>query len=510
MRYLIGGQLREWDGPFSQVHSPILVDRKPFLLGRVPQLTEQQATEALEAAAAAYAGGLGAWPAMSPKDRIGCLRDFVRRMRALRIEVVRLLMWEICKVRADAEKEFDRTVEYIEDTIEQVEEMDRTSSSFLREEGFMAQIRRCPLGVVLCMGPFNYPLNETYTTLIPALVMGNTVVAKPPKFGVLLHAPLLEAFRDSFPPGGVNFISGEGPVVIGPIMKSGKVQVLAFIGTSRVSDILRQQHPYPHRLRCVLGLEAKNPAFVLPDADLDEAVRELTAGALSYNGQRCTAIKMIFVHESIGEEFLAKLTAAVDALKPGLPWQPGVRITPLPEQGKPQWLQELVSEAVQKGARMVNRDGGLKDETFFFPAVIHPATPEMKIYHVEQFGPLVPVAFYKDEKECVDYVVHSPYGQQASIYGRDPARVGFLIDSLANQVARINLNSQCQRGPDSFPFTGRKDSAEGTLSVYDALRSFSIRTVVAGEADAENESLITDILRHGSSRFLGEKGIGGR
>ena len=116
-------------------------------------------------------------------------------MQAVRDEVVRLLMWEIGKTLPDAAKEFDRTVEYIRDTIEALKDLDRTSSRFAVEQGFVAQIRRSPLGVVLCMGPFNYPLNETFTTLIPALIMGNTVIFKPPKYGVLLHAPLLRGVR---------------------------------------------------------------------------------------------------------------------------------------------------------------------------------------------------------------------------------------------------------------------------------------------------------------------------
>jgi glyceraldehyde-3-phosphate dehydrogenase (NADP+) len=99
-------------------------------------------------------------------------------------------------------------VAYIKDTVGAVKELDRTSSRFTIEEGILAQIRRASLGVTLCMGPYNYPLNETYTTLIPALIMGNTVVFKPPKYGVLLHAPLLEAFKEAFPRGVVNTVYG--------------------------------------------------------------------------------------------------------------------------------------------------------------------------------------------------------------------------------------------------------------------------------------------------------------
>lgn len=199
-------------------------------------------------------------------------------------------MWEIGKSLPDAEKEFDRTVDYVRDTVEALKDLDRASSRFLLEQGIAGQVRRAPLGMTLSMGPFNYPLNETFTTLVSALVTGNPVIFRPPRFGVLLHAPLLSAFAESFPPGVVGSVHGEGKTVVTPLIASEKVDVLAFIGTSRVADLIRARHPKPHRPRCVLGLEAKNPAIVLPDADLDLAVSECVLGALSFNGQRCTAI----------------------------------------------------------------------------------------------------------------------------------------------------------------------------------------------------------------------------
>ncbi|HUK63038.1 MAG TPA: aldehyde dehydrogenase family protein, partial [Dongiaceae bacterium] len=388
------------------------------------------------------------------------------------------LMWEIAKSRADAEREFDRTVEYVRDTIEALKELDRASSRFLIEQGIIGQVRRAPLGVVLCMGPFNYPLNETFTTLVPALIMGNTVVFKPPRLGVLLHSPLLEAFRDSFPPGVVNTVYGSGRETMTPLMASGRLNVFAFIGTSPVADALRAKHPRPHRLRCVLGLEAKNPAIVLGDADLELAVSECLLGTLSFNGQRCTALKILFVHERVADRFLAGLVEAVGRLRAGMPWDPDVAVTPLPEPGKPERLRAFVDDAVALGARVVNPGGGVARGSFFAPAVVHPVSPGARLWREEQFGPVVPVVAYDDVATAVRYVAESNYGQQLSVFGTDPGRLARLIDPLVNQVCRVNLNSQCQRGPDTFPFTGRKDSAEGTLSVSDALRVFGIRTLV--------------------------------
>jgi glyceraldehyde-3-phosphate dehydrogenase (NADP+) len=439
---------------------------------------------------------------MSIAQRINHVKDFVSRMKARKREVVNLLMWEIGKSIGDSEKEFDRTITYIEDTIDALKDLDRVSSRFAIEQSIIGQIRRAPLGVVLCMGPFNYPLNETYTLLLPALIMGNTIVFKPPRFGVLLHRPLLEAFYAALPPGVVNAIYGEGRVITPPLMASGKIDALGFIGTSQAADTLKKSHPKPHRMRSVLGLEAKNPAIILKDADLDLAVKECVLGTLSFNGQRCTALKILFVHSSVVDEFLTRFSAAVNALRCGMPWEEGVQITPLPEKDKPQALADLVSDACNQGARVMNEGGGEREGTFFAPAVVYPVHEGMRLWTEEQFGPVIPVASFDDIEQPIRYIVESNYGQQVSIFGSDADVIADLIDPLVNQVCRVNINSQCQRGPDTFPFTGRKDSAESTLSVSDALRAFSIRTLVAAKESDINKDIITSIVREHKSNFL--------
>lgn len=504
--YLIDGALRHWDGPMAEVYSGMCVRTAAGVtqkrIGAYPMLTEHEALEALDAAVRAYDSGGGAWPTMPVAERIAHVEAFALRMVEKRHEVVSLIMWEIGKSHADATREFDRTVAYIRDTIDALKELDRAGSRFTIQEGIIGQIRRAPLGVVLCMGPYNYPLNETFTLLIPALIMGNTTVFKPPRLGALLYRPLLEAFRDAFPPGVVNTVYGRGSKVTPPLMASGKVDVLAFIGSSAAADALKKAHPKPHRLRSVLGLEAKNAAIVLPDADLDLTVRECVLGTLSFNGQRCTALKMLYVHRDIIDAFLDRFNQAIAALKIGMPWEEGVNLTPLPAKEEVQRHVDLVADAVAHGARVVNAGGGAVNETFFYPAVVYPVTAEMRLYHEEQFGPTIPVAAFDDIETPIRYIVESNYGQQASIFGSDPDIIGRLIDPLVNQVCRLNINSQCQRGPDTFPFTGRKDSAEGTLSVSDALRVFTIRTLVAAKANDLNKALITDIVRERKSNFL--------
>ncbi len=503
--YLINGIIKHWKGAKHDVYSPICLKdnaNKQVKLGSYPKLTQKEALEALHSAINAYNYGMGQWPQMKVSQRIEAVEKFTFKMIEKKDEVVKLLMWEIGKSLEDSRKEFDRTVEYIKDTISALKELDRKNSQLEIESGVYAQIKRTPLGVTLCMGPFNYPLNETFTTLIPALIMGNIVIFKPPKFGVLLHKPLLEAFRDSFPKGVVNTLYGNGEELLTPLMKSGKIDVLAFIGSSKVASKLEHLHPKPNRLRTVLSLEAKNAAIIMPDANLEVAVNECVTGSLSFNGQRCTALKILFVHENIVGSFLEQFNSKIDEIKFGMPWDKSVQITPLPEYNKTEYLKELIDDAISKGAKVVNKNGGLIKNTFMFPAILYPVNKDMRVYHEEQFGPIVPILTYKNIEEPMQYLMESNYGQQVSIFGNSSDEIAKMIDGFVNQVSRVNINTQCQRGPDVYPFTGRKDSAQSTLSVSDALRAFSIRSMVAIKENSENKKIVTSILRDHKSNFL--------
>ena len=505
--YLVDGVLHTWNGATSEVYSTIQSEGKdghvgPTLLGSIPDMETDAALAALGAAEKAYNRGQGVWPTMKVKDRLRCLTTFAEKMKDSREQVVELLMWEIGKNKADSYKEFDRTVDYIFDTVEAYKKLDRKSAKFDKQSGIHAHIRRGPLGVILCLGPYNYPLNETFCLLIPAIIMGNTTIFKPAKHGVLLITPLLKAFQESFPAGVVNILFGRGRKIASPIMETGKVDVLALIGHSSSAVALQNLHPYKNRLRLVLGLEAKNPGIILPDADLDSTIKECISGSLSYNGQRCTALKVLYVHESIVDEFNKRFSEAVDALKFGLPWEDDVFLTPLPEPGKPAYIQELIKDAVAKGAKIMNKRGGELTDNYSFPAVLYPVNDTMSVYHEEQFGPVVPVISYSDINEPLDAMATSDYGQQVSLFGRDVRKLAPLIDVLANLVCRVNLNSACQRGPDVYPFTGRKNSAVGTLSVYDALRSFSIRTFVAAKDTPYNNEILDTLMNSKESNFV--------
>ncbi len=498
-RYLVNGELIRWDGPFRKVLSPVSVRTSsgldPYHIGAYPLLGAGEAIRALDAAKDAFREGRGVWPSLTVGERITSFETFTDRLRKKRKEVATLLMWEIGKSYGDSCKEFDRTVAYIHDTIKALKRKHRAVGKHTSRQGIRGFVERVPLGVVLAMGPYNYPLYETFTAIAPAMLTGNTVICKPPRYGALLFAPLMELLRDCFPPGSINVIFGEGKEIIPPLMASGGIDVLAFIGTSEVARRLKDLHPKPHRLRSLLGLEAKNPAIILPDADLQKAARESAMGALAFNGQRCAALKLFFVHTSVVDPFVSALAGEIGQLKCGMPWEDDVFITPLVNEERTVYLAGLVEDAVKKGANMVHCGGIATEGAFVPPVLLYPVNLDMRVYGEEQFGPIIPVVPYNNIDECLRYVGESRYGQQASVFGRDPAKIAPVVAALVHQVSRVNINCKCQRTPDTFPFSGRKDSAEGVLSVIDALEAFTVPAVVAArdtQTDAAILSAITD------------------
>ena len=479
-----------------QVFAPIFEagsTEKKVLIGTQARFGEEHSLAALDAACKSWNNGRGSWAQASPEHRAAKVEELVAALMTKRTEIINVLMWEICKTKADATKEFHGTMEYIGDTLKVYRATNQADAKVVKEGGVVAQIKRAPIGVMLNLGPFNYPFNETYCTLIPALLMGNSVVMKLPNVGCLAHICTMEIYAKVFPAGVVNFISGAGRTTMPPIMATGKVDIFAFIGGSTAADALLKQHPRPHKLKPCLSLDAKNLCVVMGDVDVASAVKECITGTLSYNGQRCTALKLLMVHDSILEEFVVQFCAAVDAMKMGLPWQEGVKLTPLPEPSKPKYLAELIDDAKAKGAKVCNGLGEHQAGPFVRPTVVCPVSKEMRVWQEEQFGPLIPITGFSNYDQIFDYLAESPFGQQAAIFAKDTSKIGPLVDALALSVGRVNINAQCQRGPDTFPFTGRKSSALGTLSVSEALKTVSIESVVSLKDDVAGNAALAQL-----------------
>merc|ERR1712217_395118 len=198
--------------------------------------------------------------------------------------------------------------------------------------------------------------------------------------------------------------------------------------------------------------------------------------------------KLMMVHKSIADSFVEKFSAAVAGLTAGPPFGKHP-ITPL-ASAKPEYMNELVEDAKEKGAKVINaNEGGAHwDRTLFFPAIVYPVTSDMKLWHEEQFGPVLPIAVYVKIEEVYDYLEKMHFGQQSAIFTSHDAaakptkELSELLDVCALSPSRVNLNVQCSRGPDCFPFAGRRSSAMGTISVTEVLRVVSVETMVASKS----------------------------
>ncbi len=497
---LAGGRIA-WKGDTVPSTSPVPLRRNDGLaayamLGSSPACDEQHALLALDAAAEAWNDGDGIWPAMSLEGRAMVLNALLERIRPLRERIASHIMWGVGKAWSEALNEFDRTLEYAADTISAGVELQQRMRTFQSLQQVTGHAELQPIGVALCVGPYNYPFYETLTNVIPALLTGNTVVVKAPPRGELLYAPLIPIFDKLLPQGALNMIFGDGEDILPSLMSNGRVDVFAFIGTSRVADELIAEHPQPHRLHCILGLEAKNIAIVMPDAPLELAVAEIVKGALAFNGQRCAAIKLIAVHEEIEASFLGRMREAMVELQPGMPWE-NARITPIISADHADYLDRVLEDAIHFGARLVNEDRQDPVMTLYPPALLADVTADMRIAQEEQFGPIIPVLRIASIDEGMTMVRQSRFGQQLSVFSSSADSLRDVVRTAARYVGRININGKCQRGPDHFPFTGRRDSALATVSIEDALFRFSIATVTATPEIGDNPALWLQLMNEG-------------
>eukprot|EP00980_Cylindrotheca_fusiformis_P003744 scaffold831_cov109-Cylindrotheca_fusiformis.AAC.6 len=489
-RLVLHGKVLSDDDDDSGDHPKTIMDNvtgccSTDVIGQIPQMDTSLTYQVLEDAKQAWNGGSGVWPQMSLSERIQAIQRFLNELSKQREAIV------IQTVQTDPEFQ---------------------TNSFKTIGSTKVFIRRAAIGIILCLGPMNYPLNETYATLIPALLMGNVAIMKIPTIGV-------EAFVKALPPGAMNFVSGRGRETMPPLMKTGDIDGLAFIGGSQAADDLIRQHPHPHRLKVFLQLEAKNMGIFLPTVfvakeELSSALDQAVLGALSFNGQRCTALKIFFVPAQQGDKFAAMLAKRVEGLNVGLPWQtwpnedgssaPYSSVTPLPNKKRVQYMQDLIQDAVSKGAKIMNQRGGEvvggPESNLMVPAVLYPVTKDMDLYYEEQFGPVLPIATYDTLDTVWEYGRDGKFGQQVSIFVSQPESMeaAMLIDRFSSVFGKININSQCGRSPDTVPFSGRRSSAMGTMSVKHALQEFSIPTVVSYKDSRINYNLLEDVKMYSS------------
>jgi glyceraldehyde-3-phosphate dehydrogenase (NADP+) len=435
-------------------------------LGLVPALSRLEIDALMEHAALAQP----AWAARPVGERAAWLHRAADLLEDHVDTLAALLSREIAKSRKDSREEVLRSADFIRFT---AEEGKRLYGETLPGDSFPGSSRskvcvtmRVPLGIVLAIPPFNYPINLAVSKIAPALVAGNAVVLKPPTQGTLSALRLAALFLDAGIPDGVlQVATGRGAEIGDYLVEHPRVNMISFTGSTETGQRLAKK---AGMVPLMLELGGKDAAIVLGDADLDDTVKNIASGAFSYSGQRCTAVKRVLVTPPLADALVDALTSAVRALSVGQPEDDAV-VTPLISMDAADYVQELIDDAVKKGAVVLT--GNRREGSLIWPTLVDGVTTEMRLAWEEPFGPVLPIMRVRDAAEAVKLVNSSAYGLQTSIFTRDVDVALRVAEQL--EVGTVQINGKTARGPDHFPFLGTKSSGLGTQGVRYSLEAMT-------------------------------------
>ena len=450
------------------IYSPINQEE----LGTVPAMTQAEVDEAMKVARAA----LPAWRALSAVERAAYLHKTAAILERDKEEIGTILAKEVAKGIKAAIGEVVRTADLIRYA---AEEGLRITGQAMEGGGFeaasknkLAVVRREPVGVVLAIAPFNYPVNLSASKIAPALIAGNVVMFKPPTQGSISGLLLAKAFEEAGIPAGVfNTITGRGSEIGDYIIEHKEVNFINFTGSTPIGErIGRLAGMRP----IMLELGGKDAALVLEDADLEHAAKQIVAGAFSYSGQRCTAIKRVIVIESVADTLAALLQAEVTKLTVGDPFD-NADITPVIDNASADFIWGLIDDAQEKGAQAltpIKREGNL-----LWPVLFDQVTKDMKVAWEEPFGPVLPIIRVASVEEAIAFANESEFGLQSSVFTNDFKKAFEIAEKL--EVGTVHINNKTQRGPDNFPFLGVKGSGAGVQGIKYSIEAMTnVKSIV--------------------------------
>ncbi len=460
----------EWLGSEKKIaiYSPINQEK----LGTVPAMSQEEVDKAMSAAREA----LPAWRALSAYERAQYLHKAANILEARKDEIGEILAKEVSKGIKASIGEVDRSAHLIRYA---AEEGLRVYGSSLEGGTYepaakskISLIRREPVGIVLAIAPYNYPVNLSASKIAPALIGGNVVMFKPPTQGSISGLLLAEAFAEAGLPAGVfNTITGRGSEIGDYIIEHPEVNFINFTGSTPIGQKVGKLAGIRP---IMLELGGKDAAVVLEDADLDHAAKEIVSGAYSYSGQRCTAIKRVLVIDAVADQLAAKLQAEVEKLTVGDPFE-NKDITPVIDDSSADFIEGLVRDAQQKGA--VELTPYKREKNLIWPTLLDHVTTDMEIAWEEPFGPVLPIIRVSSLDEALTICNQSEYGLQSSIFTSNYPLAFDFASKL--EVGTVHINAKTQRGPDNFPFLGVKGSGAGVQGIKYSIEAMTkVKSVV--------------------------------
>lgn len=446
--FLVGGQWRQSDTR-APVHDPFTGK----VLAEVSQGSEADAEDAIQSTAAATQP-MGALPAHA---RFHLLQRIAGALYDRREEFARVMTGEAGKPITDARREVARAVQTFTIAAEEAKRipgevipLDWTPGM----DSHLGILRRVPIGPVLGITPFNFPLNLVAHKVAPALAAGNPILIKPapqtPLTALLLAEVALEA---GVPQGGLNVLPCDNRVAE-RLVVDPRFKLLSFTGSAAVGWMLKAKCG---KKKVVLELGGNAGVIVEQDADLDFAAQRCASGGFGYAGQTCISVQRIFVHHSVVDLFTTKLLLQVARLKGGDPSDEATVVGPLIDQHAAHRVEEWIGEAVAQGARVLL--GGKRMGSVVEATVLTNVTPTMKVSCQEVFGPVVTVTPYRQFDEALQAMNRSEYGLQAGVFTQDVNKVFHAFRHL--EVGAVLANEIPTFRAEHMPYGGVKDSGLG-------------------------------------------------
>lgn len=462
-KYLINGEWKaSQNHDYIDIYSP--VTHKVF--GKVQSLSRKDIDEIILNSINAQK----IWSAVPVNERAAILHKAADLLNDHIKEISSMLQDEIAKDIESSDSEVQRTVDFIRYTADEGKHLDGEVLSSNNFPGFkktkISFVTRVPLGVVLAISPFNYPINLTASKIAPALIAGNSVILKPATQGAISSMHLAEIFNNAgIPKGVLNVVTGRSSEIGDYIATHKGINFINFTGSTEVGKHIAD---IAGMVPMIMELGGKDAAIVLDDADLDDAAADIVSGAYNYSGQRCTAVKRILVSDKVAEELVPKLKSRIEKLKVGNPKDGGI-ITPLIDSHAAAYVQELIDDAISKGATLIT--GNKRNDNLLYPTLFDNVTTDMRLAWEEPFGPVLPIIRVKDIDEAINITNKSQYGLQSSIFTRDINNAFYISSKL--DVGTVQINNKPERGPDNFPFTGTKNSGMGTQGIRYSIEAMS-------------------------------------
>lgn len=450
-----------------EIYSPI----DNSIVGSTPAMSKEDVDYAMITAKNSFKN----WKNLSYKERSDYLKKVSEKLLENKEILAKTMVLEIAKPYKASLIEIERTAHLINfsaDTLLNINGEVFEGGSFEKSShNKISMVRYTPYGVVLCIAPFNYPINLSMAKIVTALLAGNTVVFKPSTQGSVVALKMMSIIKDVLPKGVLNSVTGKGSVIGDYLIEHPIVDFINFTGSTPVGLHLSK---LAGMKPLILELGGKDAAIVLDDADLEKTAEDIINGAFSYSGQRCTAIKRVLVDNKVADKLVDLLNNKLSKVKVGSALE-DVMISELIDKSSADFVEELIKDTLQLNRptkQEYKRYGNL-----IYPMIFDKVQRTDKLAIIEPFGPVLPIIRFDNLDEAIEIANESEYGLQSSIFTKDINKAFSIANKL--DVGTVQINNKTQRGPDNFPFLGIKNSGVGIQGIRSSIIGMSrMKTIV--------------------------------